>query len=109
LFSGHFPASYQWSTKMAHSYRKDGPGGLPHVVLGVGIIMAIGLFTNFPDMFKDVVGHKSAPRMVMTEGAKSNDCAAQTVETIIGTIGCGGTKRAAHLQRVTLVSADKTH
>jgi hypothetical protein len=90
---------------MAHSYRNDGPGGLPHVVLGVGIIMAIGLFTTFPNGFEIVTGKKTMPTMITTQGSKSNDCAANTVETIIGTIGCGGTKRAAHLSRTTLVSA----
>jgi hypothetical protein len=90
---------------MAHSYRNDGPGGLPHVVLGVGIIMAIGLFTTFPNGFDLVMGKDTRPRMITTQGSKSNDCAANTVETIIGTIGCGGTKRAAHLSRTTLVSA----
>jgi hypothetical protein len=89
---------------MAHNYRDDGPGGLTHVVLGVGIIMAIGLFTTFPNGFDLMIGKKSMPGMIMTQDHKSNDCEANTVETIIGTIGCGGTKRAAHLSRVTLVS-----
>mgnify|MGYP003429200202 CR=1 FL=1 len=90
---------------MAHSDRSDGPGGLPHVVLGVGIIMAIGLFTTFPNSFELVTGKDTRPRMITTEGSKSNDCAANTVETIIGTIGCGGSRRAAHLSKTTLVSA----
>ncbi len=90
---------------MAHSYRNDGPGGLTHVILGVGIIMAIGLFTNFPDSFMDMIGEKKHPGIVLTQDAKANDCAKNTVDTIIGTIGCGGAKRAAHLSRVTLVSA----
>jgi hypothetical protein len=72
------------------------------VVLGVGIVMAIGLFTNSPDMLGDLIG-KKMPGMVTTNGSRQASCSANTVETIVGTIGCSGTKRAAHLERTTLV------
>ena len=92
---------------MAHSYRQDGPGGLTHVVLGTGIIMAIGLLTNFPDTFLDMMGKKSGPTMITTMSAKSANCSSNSLDTIVGSIGCAGTKQAAHMSRITLKSAAK--
>jgi hypothetical protein len=94
---------------MPHSYKADGPGGLTHVVLGVGIIMAVGLFTKFPQSFELVSGKPKGPTIIATQGDADASCAANTLETIVGTLGCAGTKRAAHLQRTTLVSATKKH
>jgi hypothetical protein len=94
---------------MPHSYGSDGPGGLTHVVLGVGIIMAVGLFTKFPQSFELAMGESKAPEIISTQGHADASCAANTLETIVGTLGCNGTKRAAHLQRTTLVSATKKH
>lgn len=92
---------------MTHSYTEDGPGGLTQVVLGTGIIMAIGLFTNFPNTFIEMIGTKNPPKLISTMANKSATCASSTVDTIVGTIGCGGTKRAAHMSQITLKSAVK--
>ena len=94
---------------MPHSYQSDGPGGLVHVVLGVGIITAVGLFTKFPESFELAMGKSNEPQIISTQGNADANCAANTLETIVGTIGCAGTKRAAHLERTTLVSATKKH
>jgi hypothetical protein len=90
---------------MAHSYRTEGPGGLTHVVLGAGIIMAIGLFTNFPDTFLEMMGKKNAPSMIRTQSSKTAMCSSNSVDTIIGNIGCAGTQHAAHMSKITLKSS----
>lgn len=90
---------------MAQSYSQNGPGGLTHVVLATGIIMAIGLLTNFPDTFLDMMGKKSGPTMITTMAAKSASCSSNSLDTIVGTIGCAGTKRAAHMSKITRTSA----
>lgn len=90
---------------MAHSYRTEGPGGLTHVVLGTAIIMAIGLFTNFPNTFLDMMGKKDTPSMIRTQSTKIASCSSNSVDTIIGNIGCAGTQRAAHMSKITLKSS----
>jgi hypothetical protein len=80
---------------------------LTHVVLGVGIIMAVGLFTKFPESFEFAAGKPPAPTIITTQGHADANCQANTLETIVGTLGCAGAKRAAHLERTTLVSAGK--
>jgi hypothetical protein len=77
--------------------------GLVHVTLGASIITCIGLFNNFPDALGGSEKN-AAPRMIVTQSHKDAACQANTVETIIGTLGCGGTRKAAHREKTTLVN-----
>ena len=90
---------------MAHSYRRDGPGGIVHVTLAVGIIMALGLFTAFPDSFSLVTGGGKGPRMIATQGSADAKCQANSVETVVGTLGCAGARKAVQRERTTFASA----
>ena len=91
------------SKVMAHNYCSNGPGGLTHVVLATGILLAIGLYSTFPDGFSLATGGaRAAPTMVVTNGLKSAACEAQTVDTIVGKLGCAGTKEAQHRKTTTL-------
>ena len=92
---------------MAHSYRRDGPGGLAHVVLGTGILMAVALFGDFGGAARSALFGEEKPTPIRTAGAQRSECAANTVSTIIGTIGCGSAEKGAKLSGVTFMSATK--
>lgn len=93
---------------MAHDYRKDGPGGLAHVVLATGVLMAVALFGDAAEPLREAIfGKQKTPVTIRTAGDRNADCAANTVSTIIGTIGCGSTRKGAGLSAVTFLSAKK--
>ncbi len=93
---------------MAHDYRNDGPGGLAHVVLATGILMAVALFGDAAEPLREAIfGKHKAPVAIRTAGAAEAQCDANTVSTIIGTLGCGSTRKGAGLSGVTFLSAKK--
>lgn len=72
--------------------------GLKHMVLGVGLLAGLALYANFPEHLAELMGHKetSGPRMILTNTAKASGCAAKTVETVFGKLGCGASRDAEH-------------
>jgi hypothetical protein len=92
---------------MAHSYKTDGPGGLAHVVLGTGILMAVALFGDFGGAARNALFGEEKPAPIRTAGGERSKCADNTVSTIIGTIGCGSTQQGAKLSSVTFLNAAK--
>lgn len=78
--------------------------GLGQSAIAVAILVGIGLFAQFPDHVASAFGHDQTtkPRLISTVGSMDAKCAAKSVETIIGNLGCVGTRRAAHLSNITL-------
>jgi hypothetical protein len=78
--------------------------GLKHLVLGVGLLTGLALYANCPDQLAALFGSEKshAPRIIAMRGASDARCQAASVETSFGTLGCGGTRRAAHLEHITL-------
>jgi hypothetical protein len=92
---------------MPRRHRRDTPAGLGHLALALVILGGLGLYGLFPDAMARATGTESGPRIVLTEGGKSARCAANTVDTILGTLGCGGIKKATRLERITFTSASR--
>ena len=78
--------------------------GLQHVVLGLGLIIGTGLYAHAPERMLEAAGYgeMKMPQTIVTHGAMIAACEAETVDTLIGSIGCGATRRAAHLDKITL-------
>jgi hypothetical protein len=83
---------------MAIPVYESAHAGLKHMVLGVGILVGLAFYANFPAQVAGLMGKKdaTAPRMIQTNGAKGSRCAAKTVETVFGKLGCGASKEAEH-------------
>lgn len=83
---------------MNSRFYESAHAGLKHMVLGVGLLVGLALYANFPAHVAAMMGKKdsSGPRMIVTNGAMDAKCAAQTVDTAFGQLGCGASRDAAH-------------
>lgn len=91
---------------MKHHSRKD-RGGFLHIVLGLCLLGAVGATSVYGDSLNKLIeGKKLATRIAMSND-KNAECAANTVETFLGTLGCGSVAKAAHLNGITFMSATK--
>ena len=79
--------------------------GLSHLLLATGLLIGAGVFTETGANVSMLLHAAPArPDMIVTHGQRDAQCAAKSLETIVGTFGCAGTRRAAHLANITFVS-----
>lgn len=79
-------------------------GGFLHLFLAAAILGGIGMSSIYGQSLNTLIEGKSRPGRIATTSDLNASCAANTVDTIIGTLGCGSAKKDAHLSRITLVS-----
>lgn len=80
-------------------------GGFMHLFLAASIFGTVAMTSLYGESLNDLIDGKSMPKRVSTLGSQTASCEANTVDTIIGTIGCGSTRKGAHLSSVTFLSA----
>jgi hypothetical protein len=90
---------------MAQFNRQSSRGGLGQLGLAALILAGVATYGGFGDTLRDGLMGKKHPVKITTLDAAKAKCAANTVDTIIGTIGCGSTKKGARIDGVTFVSA----
>ncbi|MBS0563005.1 MAG: hypothetical protein JSR87_00485 [Proteobacteria bacterium] len=86
---------------------RPGRGGTLHIMLGLAILGCVALTGLYGQSLDDLIAGQDLPERVATAGDKNAACAADTLETIFGTIGCGSSKKGAHLAGITFLSATK--
>ncbi|MFN0115366.1 MAG: hypothetical protein ACKVPY_11885 [Paracoccaceae bacterium] len=84
--------------------RKFGLAGATHIMAACVILAGVASATHIAD---HVTSGKDMPRLLVTQGGESAACAQNTLETIVGTLGCGSVKKATHLSKITFTSAAK--
>jgi hypothetical protein len=92
---------------MAHYKRHSDRGGLGQLAVAVLILAGVAASGDFGKSWRESLLGEKQPVRVTTIDTANAKCAANTVDTIIGTIGCGSTKTGAHLNNFTFVSATK--
>lgn len=86
---------------------RPGRGGIVHIALALAILGCVTLTGLYGQSLNDLIAGQALPARVATTGDMNAACAADTLETIFGTIGCGSSKKAAHLAGITFLSAAK--
>lgn len=84
-----------------------GRGGFPHLFVAAGIMASVAMTSLYGESLNTLIEGKSMPARVATTADRSASCAANTVDTIVGTLGCGSTRKGAHLSSISFLSALK--
>ncbi len=91
---------------MSHKSKTE-RGGIIHLTLAVAIIGAVGLTGIYGESLNDLIDKKAPATRISMLGDGRAKCDADTVETLIGTLGCGSVSKGAKLNGITFLSADK--
>lgn len=86
---------------------KSDRGGLAHILVALSLISAVSLTGFYGESLNGLISERSLPGRISMASSKGAACAANTVDTIVGTLGCGSTAKGAHLSSITFVSASK--
>ena len=89
---------------MNHGYR-GGSAGRAHLLLAAGILVTLGVLAHMPHwLASDLLPGSTLtqPQRVHTVGQAEAACAADSVDTLIGTLGCESVRRAQHRRQETL-------
>ncbi|MFZ1662928.1 MAG: hypothetical protein WAT77_13300 [Paracoccaceae bacterium] len=82
-------------------------GGIIHLTLAVAIIGAVGLTGIYGKSLNELIDKKAPATRISMLGDDRAKCDANTVETLIGTLGCGSVNKGAKLNGITFLSAEK--
>lgn len=82
-------------------------GGFMHLVLAIVILGSVAATGHFGVSLNGLIEGGSLPSKLATTADKKASCAANTIDTIAGTFGCGSSKTGSHLTGITILSAKK--
>lgn len=82
-------------------------GGFLHIMAASVILGGVFVMSQDGGALHDAIFGEKAPERVATLNVGMQQCAANTVDTIIGTLGCGSAQKGAHLSGVTFMKATK--
>ena len=86
---------------------KPDRGGHLHLILAAAIIAAVALTGMYGESLNGLIEEKAPVTRVSLLGDAKSACDADTVDTLIGTLGCGSTQKGAKLSGITFVSAQQ--
>lgn len=82
-------------------------GGFIHLTVAAALLAGVAAAGLFGQSLNDLIAGKSGPGKIALSSDASARCAADTIDTIAGTIGCGSAKAGTRLTGLTFLSATK--